>query len=506
MRWWRWYLLVALGVTPFAILSLFGCIYLWNAGYGILTGWLLTGSLGLAYLLAWRWQRHQKLLRHPVDIPLAWTTRDKEAWKIVETRAKELSQKKLEELVSLPLYVDTAQTLAMDLARFYHPRAVDPISSLTVPEVLAVVELAAHDLSAMVEQYLPGGHLLTLKDFRRIKSLADWYPMVRDIGWIISTIFAPLNTATRYLTTQAGLNRPWQELQQNAVLWFFTAYVHRMGAYLIDLHSGRLRVGATRYLQLKKQLIDPSSPAPVENDKPSIKFVLLGQTNAGKSSLINALLGEQRAFVDMLPATPEAQVYSLQHTAIPTRLELIDTAGHGATGPTSKQLQATAEQCQQADVVLMVLHARHPARQIDLDQLSALRQYFAERPDLHLPPILAVVTHIDLLSPSLEWAPPYNWQQPSRPKEQQIAAAIDEVRAQFSTALSGIVPVCTATGKVYGIDEWLLPALMQLMKQGHAVAFLRCLKNEADRDKVGRVFHQLLAAGQGLLNIVLRPR
>ena len=39
-------------------------------------------------------------------------------------------------------------------------------------------------------------------------------------------------------------------LQQSLVDWFFVAYLNRLGTYLIELYSGRLRVGATRYRQL----------------------------------------------------------------------------------------------------------------------------------------------------------------------------------------------------------------------------------------------------------------
>ena len=38
-----------------------------------------------------------------------------------------------------------------------------------MPEILAVVELAAHDLAEMVDRYLPGGHLLTIRDWQRAK-------------------------------------------------------------------------------------------------------------------------------------------------------------------------------------------------------------------------------------------------------------------------------------------------------------------------------------------------
>ena len=52
-----------------------------------------------------------------------------------------------------------------------------------------------------------------------------------------------------------------------------------------------------------------------------------GQVKQGKSSLINSLLGEQRARTDVLPATNEITRYELQPEGIPTRLVLLDTVG-----------------------------------------------------------------------------------------------------------------------------------------------------------------------------------
>ena len=66
------------------------------------------------------------------------------------------------------------------------------------------------------------------------------------------------------------------------------------------------------------------------------------------------------------------------------------------------------------------------------------------------------------------------------------------------------MPVCTAPGKVYGVQEWLLPALVGLLDQAHAVALLRCLKAEIDTGKVRKVFHQLLAAGKGLVKVLAK--
>ncbi len=357
----------------------------------------------------------------------------------------------------------------------------------------------------MVDQYLPGGHLLTINDLRRVKTMADWYPTISNITWLLSGVFAPLNTATRYLASRAGMSLPWQMLQENVLIWFFTAYVHRLGGYLIELNSGRLRVGAPRYMQLQKANGPATSTTPADpaDAVRTVSFVVMGQVKAGKSSLINALLGEQRAVADVVPTTSSITRYELQHTGVPTRLHLLDTVGYGHAGPTADQLKTTEEAACGCDLIFLVVHVRNPARQADVDMLKALSDYFERRPELRKPPILAVMTHIDLLSPSLEWQPPYDWQKPQRTKEHQIAEAVATVHEQLPFSLIQVVPVCAAPGKILGIDEWLLPAMMGLLDQAHAVAFLRCLKAEADAGKVRRVFNQLLAISKSLASAFL---
>ncbi|MFT3879652.1 MAG: 50S ribosome-binding GTPase [Gemmatales bacterium] len=505
MKWWRWYILLGLFLLPVIILMGLGFYFLWQSGWGLFLGWGLLACIGLAYFLALRWQKKQKLLQPPMEIPLVWTDRDHEAWKIVEQHTAKVKDFTAEQLVSLKTYQETAETLALDLARFYHPKSKDPISALTIPEILTVIELATHDLAEMVDQYLPGGHLLTLRDFQRIKKAADWYPTISNLAYMVSAVFSPVNTAARYLTANAGLTKPWQMLQQNVLVWFYTAYANRLGVYLIELNSGRLGVGADRYLQLKGRLrkgVPSHEPSPEAADVEKVTLVLLGQTNAGKSSLVNALLGEQRAFTDVLPATAAAQRYQLQPEGIDTKLELIDTVGYGTQGPTQDQQRHTEELAKTADVLILVLHARQPGRQADLTQLEQLDRYFKSHPELLRPPIISVLTHVDLLSPAMEWAPPYDWLHPQRTKEQSMSDALATVQQQFGPLLKAVVPVCTAQNKVFGINEGVLPALSAILNQAQAVGLLRALHAEKNHQKVKRVFQQLLSLGKGLLGVV----
>jgi uncharacterized protein len=521
MSRWRILLVIALTGTPFLFLTGLGSYYLWTLHWGFFAWWPLALCMGLGYTLGWYWQR-KRLLLHPPDFsaPRHWTERDKQAWRLVEARAQAAESLATDQLSDIGHYLTTAEAMAAELTAFYHPGAADPVSNLTVPEILTVIELAAHDLAELVDRYVPGSHLLTIKDWRRAKQALDWYQPASNVYWAITALFTPLETGARFTASKLGLSQPWQMLQQNLILWFHTAYVHRLGTYLIELNSGRLRVGAVRYRELldkpNQAGASPAAAPQADNQTsssptPSVRGVtiaVLGQVKAGKSSLINALLGEQRALTDVLPATAGVERYDLHPQGISTHLVLLDTVGYGHDGPKADQLAVTHESARQADLILLVLHARNPARQADMQLLRELHDWFASHLELKQPPLLAVVTHIDLLSPALEWSPPYDWRQPTRPKETNIQQALTVVWEHVGHYAAGVVPVRATPGKVYGIDEWLLPAVAEQLDEAHGVALLRCLRAEIDEAKVRKIFHQLLAAAKeaALLGWQFLPR
>ena len=509
MSRWRIGVVLALVVLPVLFLAAVGSYHLWQQGLSLVVWWPMLACMALGYLLGAYWQRKRQLL-HPVDLtpPAYATERDRRAWELIEARGQAATTLDGDKLSDPEHYLQTAQEMAKELAGFYYPKSADLIGALTVPEILAVIELASHDLSEMVDRYLPGGHLLTIRDWQRAKKAADWYQSVNNVYWAISAVFSPLSTALRYGTSKLGLSGPLKLLQQNLLVWFYTAFLQRLGTYLIELYSGRLRVGARRWRELVLKEAAPRPPA-LEDSEGAIPegarhvtFTLMGQVKAGKSSLVNALLGERRAQTDVLPATSGVERYRLAPQGVPAEMELLDTVGYGHEGPKTDQVTATREAAQQSDLLLLVLHALNPARQADLQMLAALREWFASRPELKMPPVVAVVSHVDLLSPKMEWQPPYDWQHPQRPKERNIHEALAAVREQLGDILVAAVPVCTTPGRVWGIDEALLPVLAARLDEVHAVSLLRCLHAEADTRKVRKVFDQLLAVGKTLARAV----
>ncbi|MFQ3651478.1 MAG: GTPase [Gemmataceae bacterium] len=499
---WRLLVIGLLLATPVLTLCGFGSWYLWQQGLSLWLWWPMMAAMFLGWYLAWYWQSSRSLLLPPeIEVEPHFTARDEQAANLVEARARQSVREQSEQLTNPDFYIQSARELADELARFYNPKATDAVDRLTVPEILAAVELAAEDLADLVSKYAPGGHLLTVGDLKNAAKLASYYDTGMAAYWGILAVFDPINTALKYAASQAGASLPMRLLQRHLTGWFYEAFLTRLGKYLIEVNSGRLRVGARRYRELRAQMqLTNQAPTGQLTDPAdavgSVTVTLLGQVQAGKSSLVNALLGEQRAGVSVTPSAEGARRYEVQTPGIPTRLILFDTHGYAHEGPGADLVEQTLQLAQQSDLLLLVLPARNPARQADLLLLQKLSAYFAARPDLKAPPIVGVMTQVDLLSPATEWSPPYDWLRGQRPKEQNIRQAVQAVQEQLGTYLEAIVPVNTAAGRLFGIEDGLLPVLAFQLNEARGVAFLRTLKAEADRDKIRRAFQQTWELGK----------
>ena len=92
-----------------------------------------------------------------------------------------------------------------------------------------------------------------------------------------------------------------------------------------------------------------------------ILTVIVGETNAGKSSLLNRIVGSERAIVSPDPGT--TRDFIEERVAVgPHGLRLVDTAGlnPGATGVEGLGIAKTLEQAEAADLLVLVLDASRP--------------------------------------------------------------------------------------------------------------------------------------------------
>jgi GTP-binding protein len=105
-------------------------------------------------------------------------------------------------------------------------------------------------------------------------------------------------------------------------------------------------------------------PAPAADEAERVKIAIVGRPNVGKSSLLNRLLGEERAIVSPLPGTTrDALDTPLTYDGLP--LILIDTAGirrrgHIDPGVEKWSVLRALKAISRADVALLVVDATEP--------------------------------------------------------------------------------------------------------------------------------------------------
>lgn len=104
-----------------------------------------------------------------------------------------------------------------------------------------------------------------------------------------------------------------------------------------------------------------------------LETVIIGKPNVGKSSLLNALLGEQRAIVTDIPGTTRDVIEeNLSIGGIP--LKIVDTAGIRETDDLVERIGVEKARAlvDQADLILLLLDLSSPVNTDDREVLSLL--------------------------------------------------------------------------------------------------------------------------------------
>ena len=112
----------------------------------------------------------------------------------------------------------------------------------------------------------------------------------------------------------------------------------------------------------------PDNAANDEDD--SIHFSFIGRPNVGKSSLVNAILGENRVIVSNVAGTTRDAINTQFETADGQKFTMVDTAGIRKKGKIYEiterySLMRSMRAIDDSDVVLVVLNAEEGIRELD---------------------------------------------------------------------------------------------------------------------------------------------
>jgi signal recognition particle receptor subunit beta len=441
-RYWREALFAALLVLPWLALLPLGI--LWLREHHALLEWTI-GMLA-AGLLAWpirHAMRARVAARLAEDLAAhrapAANAAERAARKAVEAIAEEAPKTDpLDQQAMLALARRTMEAVAGCL----HPGADNPAARVTLPEALLLTETVARDLRAVTLRYLPGARSLRLDHALRAQALVDRYgafgraaAQLATGGYRLWRVYTDPGRAVPAEIARRLDGSSESFLMTNLRETATRTFVREVGRHAIELYAGRLRLSAAELAGIET----PGAPAP--QPEPA-RIVLVGQVNAGKSSLLNALAGSVLAEVRAIPATAAATTYDLLADD-ETLVRLVDTPGLTAEPGTAS---AALQEIEGADAAIWVVSATQPARQPDLTAFAAFRARQEAEATRREAPFFIALTHVDQLRPAAEWSPPYDPVQPRTPKERSIRDAVVAVADAFQVPPEQVVPVALPEG------------------------------------------------------------
>ncbi len=494
----QWLLLASFSILPYIVLVIAGAWWMFS------TGWWLWWVIGTALVTLAGWPLFNLLKRRtPMPAPRGtgpspeWSPAGRAAWEKVEGIARRTEDEDIP-LDDPQAVLAVAREIVDTVARSFHARSSEPILEVPVPHLLQIVELVARDLRETFSANIPGSHILTIHDLQRLQRLVRVAPTLYRLYRVLTLVVNPATALARELSGMAQermLNASAEETKR----WMVQYAVRKIGYYSIELYSGNLLL---RGVEFDPYVTSGSQKAIVREQKRTealesepLRILVIGQVKAGKSSLINALFGETRAAVDVVPRTRGVEPYLLERDGI-HRAIIFDTAGYEDASRTAAALDDAREEIERCDLILLVSSALSAARDADRQLLDQVRKLFRENPDREFPPVVVVLTHIDQVRPFREWNPPYDLARAESLKAKNIREAVEATASDLQVNLDRVIPVCLLPDHPYNVDEGLIPAILTSLSDAKRVKYLRCLREYRDEQYWTQLRQQSANAGR----------
>ncbi len=511
--WWRVLLVIGallLLLLPFVFLLVAGVVWLYGQGW--LLWWLFSAACaaGLVFVVT-RWRRHGNAARLLAESeqegttiteadPL-WSPREQEAWCAVGRISARADAATLTERERM---LDVARATLDAVARCYHPEREDPLLEFTMPELLLLTENVSRRMRRLLIDHVPfsdrisARHLAVAWGYRpAVQSAVSHGRKAYALLRVIRAV-NPLNALLAELRDRV-IDELYTDFNSKVRRRIVRLWIEDVGRAAIDLYSGRLRVDTAE--------LAGHAAAQAQRDESqqhalpgSLRLLVVGRTKAGKSTAINALLGDLAAGVDVLPLTAGYAGYELRENGAPA-VALIDSPGLDDEA----QLAELVSQARQSDLIVWVVAAHRADRRLDRLALDALREAWQQDPSLRMPPIVVVASHIDRLSPVREWEPPYNVEAPDGGKAGSIRAALGAIAEDLAVPLHAIVPVRLDGAQPYNLDLLQL-RLADAFDDAQRTRWVRMHGDAVRRRDWRRLMRQLAGSGRMVGALVRRQQ
>lgn len=488
-------LAVVVAFLPMVVLPLLGVAALWQNGWlwHWLAGLALCGLVGYGLHALSRWYNRNRMEEAVTAPDPNWAPGATSAWELVDARAASVTPEQWPLNDASGLFRLGRDTLE-DVARHFHPKRERPLLELTVPHMLLIIEKASAELRQEIADHIPLSHRLTLGSMARFRQWKETAARLENLYRLGHAAVDPTSVVFRELRRDLG-NRILGYGSEQVQTWLLREYVRKVGYYAIELYSGRLLLEEAGRVE---QLTDASRRVQSDDDgveAEPLRILVLGRSGSGRSSLVNALLGGQRAATDSVSGvTEEIQGYRWEPES-ETGALVLDTPGI-ETG--TMDTATLRREVLRADLILWVTSAVRADRARERETLDRIREWFRDDPRRRPPPVIGVLTHVDRLRPLREWDPPYDLASPSSAKASSMQAAVTAVSGELAMATQRIVPVCLRPEAVYN-DDALLTVICGELDEARRVRFLRCLRDRHRDENWRYLWRQLGNTGRFLV-------
>ncbi len=424
-----------------------------------------------------------------------------------------------ESQIDRPIWEDWAtfwarcQELIVAIAKIYHPEVKYPLLNIYVTQAYGLIRGTTDDMDEWMQKLAPALDRVTIAQtyeaygtYKKLEPSAQKLLKVWNWAqWVINPAKAIAKLATK--ESASGANR---QLLVNLGQLTREAALTNLCRQAVALYGGEIqalpttieKIPAAANTQTLRDILTAAEP-PAQVELKPIDILLVGRTGAGKSSLINTLFEAELAVVDVLPSTDKIQNYQWQTGG--ESLTLWDSPGYEQASRADLREQVLTY-ATTADLLLLVTPALDPALQMDLDFLQELK---STHPEL---PIVTIVTQVDRVRPLREWAPPYDWQYGTRPKEVAIREATayrNEFLAEYCDLVLPLVNADPSIDRLaWGMDTLSL-ALLESIEPSKQIRLARFLSNLDARivaaAKIIDRYSLQMTTTQGLTQLIKSP-
>lgn len=399
LRWDRILALVAI-FLPFLVAMFAGIA--WMAEHGWLLAFIsvsiaLGGCVGLIRLAITWWRRRNDEGAADVPEPARIHARIDPDWTERERQSFEAALALIRERTDRPVPWDELQSLAIEVVqRVAKSSGMEGkgVLDFTVPEALLLIDRVSVRFRRGIRDHLPFADSIsvgTLYWFWRHRDLARRLQTHGMTAWRVIRAVKSLPVAILREIEGAIVEGHASFVTNEGIASIQSLLLEEVAAAAVDLYSGRLRFSDAELLDLRLASGEEDRARLASPDMP-LRIAVAGQVSAGKSSLVNALLGQNLAETDVVQTTERARTYPGELGGF--SVALLDMPGLDGSARVSAAVQ---EELRSADMVLWTIRANRPAREIDRAAIAAFRDHYVAHPERRMPPFIVVITFVDEL-------------------------------------------------------------------------------------------------------------